>query len=307
VFSRIDNTYQNAGATAQLQSTLFGRLHLLTALRVAWIDIHSQEGAATPPQKFDSSTTRFLPRVGLSYDVSDWLSIYGSYAEGLRPVTFFNGPGGAPPKPEGSEQWEAGVKLDGLYGLSGTLAYFDLRRTNVVLTPPGSITQRQSGEWRSSGIEADLVWQPLDNVSVLASYAHVDAKVSRDENPLLQNARLNLSPRDSGRLWANYAFDGVILNGALKGWSAGAGLYAASGQVIEIGQPAPWAQIGKPWSTSGYITFDANIAYKHDNFTFAITGKNLGDQRYFVQYPYLQGRVAPGEGRTFFATVSVRM
>lgn len=299
--SRLDNAYQTAGATAQLQSTIFERLHVLAALRLATIDIHSEEAATNPVNRFDSSQTKFLPRVGLSYDVTDWLSVFGSYSEGLRAVTFFNGRGVAP-KPEGSRQYEAGVKFDGPFGLSGTLAYFDLERTNVPITPPGGLTQRQSGAWRSSGFEADLVWQPTGNLSFLASYAHIDAKVSRDENPQLVNARLNLSPRDSGRLWGNYAFDG-----ALQGWSFGAGFYAASGAVIEIGAPQPWASFGMPWSTSGYITFDSSLAYKHENFTFAITAKNLGDARYFVQYPYLQGRVAPGDGRTFFVSLSARL
>lgn len=307
VFSNINNTYQNAGATVQLQSTIFERLHILAAGRLAFIDIQSEEAAFTPPNRFNSSHTQFLPRVGAVFDVTDWLSVFGSYSQGLRPVTFFNGAGGVAPKPEGSEQWEAGVKLDGPYGLSGTLAYFDLKRTSVPITPVGSLTQRQSGEWHSSGVEADLIWQPIENFSVLASYAHIDARISKDENPRLLNQRLNLSPRDSGRLWGNYSFDGALLNGALKGWSFGAGLYAASGTVIEIGQPQPWAQLGRPWSTSGYITFDASLAYKHENFTFAINAKNLGDRKYFVQYPYLSGRVAPGEGRTFFVSASVRM
>lgn len=309
IFSRINNVYQNAGATAQLQSTIFERLHILAAGRLAFIDINSEEAAFTPPNRFNSSETKFLPRVGAVFDVTDWLSVFGSYSQGLRPVTFFNGAGGAAPKPEGSEQWEAGIKLDGPYGLSGTLAYFDLKRTNVPITPVGSLTQRQSGEWHSSGVEADLIWQPIENFSVLASYAHIDARISKDENPRLLNARLNLAPRDSGRLWGNYSFDNVLFNGAdaLKGWSVGAGLYSASSTVIEIGQPQPLALLGRSWSTSGYITFDASLAYKHENFTFAINAKNLSDRRYFVQYPYLSGRVAPGEGRTFFATVSVRM
>lgn len=307
IFSRINNAYQNAGVTAQLQSTVFERLHILAAGRVAFIDISSEEAALVPPTRFNSSQTAFLPRVGALFDVSEWLSVYGSYAQGLRPVTFFNGAGGAAPKPEGSEQWEAGVKLDGPMGLSGTLAYFDLKRTGVPITPAGSLTQRQSGEWHSSGFEADLVWQPNAHLSFLASYAHIDAKISRDENPRLVNARLNLAPRDSGRLWGNYSFDGALFDGALKGWSLGAGFYAASGTVIEIGQPQPWAQFGRPWSTSGYITFDAALTYKHENFTFALNAKNLGDRQYFVQYPYLSGRVAPGEGRTFFASFSVRM
>jgi iron complex outermembrane recepter protein len=269
------------------------RLHILAAGRVAFVDVFSTQDAVSPRQQYNSAETAFLPRVGALFDVTDWASIYGTYAEGLRPVTFFNGVGGAAPKPEGSEQWEAGVKLGGPMGLSGTLAYFDLTRTNVPLTPAGSLTQRQSGAWHSKGFEADLIWQPTANLSFLASYAHIDAKVSKDENPRIQNSPLNLAPPDSGRFWGNYAFDGDF-----RGWSFGAGLYAASGQVIEI---------GRPWSTSGYVTFDATLTYKHDNFTFALNGKNLSNNQYFMQYPYLSGRVMPGEGRTIFANLSFRM
>ncbi|QGM44779.1 TonB-dependent siderophore receptor [Methylocystis heyeri] len=293
IFSRIDNNYQNAGATAQIQSTLFERLHILAAGRVAFVDIYSEQSATRPATKFNSSQTAFLPRVGALFDLTNWLSVYGSYAEGLRPVTFFSGLGGAAPKPEGSEQWEAGVKLDGPWGLAGTLAWFDLKRTNVPTTLSGMVTQYQAGEWHSSGVEADLTWQPTASLSFLASYAHIDAKVSKDLNPAIQNAPLNLAPHDSGRLWGNYAFDGLF-----EGWSFGAGLYAASSQVIEI---------GGPWSTSGYVTFDSALTFKHENFTFSISGKNLTDHRYFVPYPYLSGRVAPGEGRTFFANLSLRM
>ncbi|MBG0810762.1 TonB-dependent receptor [Methylosinus sp. H3A] len=293
VFNQSNNQYQNAGATAQLQSTIFDRLHFLGALRVAMVDIDNYEGAYTPPRTFTTSETKVLPRAGVTYDLLDWLSVYGSYSQGLRAVTFFSGPNGAAPKPEGSEQFEAGVKLDGLYGLSGTLAYFDLKRTNVPTTTPGALTQTQAGEWHSSGFEADLVWQPTAEFSVLASYAHIDAKISRNANPKLQNVPLNLAPADSGRLWGNYAF-----TGALAGWSLGAGLYASSGQVIELGQP---------WTTSGYVVFDAALAYKHENFTFALNAKNLGDRRYLTAYPYLSGNVAQAEGRTFFVTVSARM
>ncbi|OAI27634.1 TonB-dependent receptor [Methylosinus sp. R-45379] len=293
VFTKIANSYQNAGASVQLQSTIFDRLHFLGALRVATVDIHFTENAVTPPTHYDASATRVLPRVGATYDVTDWLSVYGSYSEGLRGVSYFSGANNAPPKPEGSRQLEGGVKLDGPFGLSGTLAYFDLTRTNVPTAVSGSLTQRQTGEQNSHGFEADLVWQPTPNLSFLGSYAHIDAKVTSDENTQYMNARLVGTPSDSGRFWGHYAFDG-----ALQGWSFGAGFYAASSSRVEL---------GRTWTTPGYITFDADVAYKHENFTFSIAAKNLGDRRYYVQYPYLSGRVAPGEGRTFFATVSVKM
>jgi iron complex outermembrane recepter protein len=293
VFTKINNSYQNAGATLQLFSTIYDRLHFLGGLRIATVDINFVEQAVTPPRRYDASETRVLPRLGLTFDVTDWLSVYGSYAEGLRGVSYFAGPGGAPPKPEGSRQWEGGVKLDGPFGLSGTLTYFDLTRSNVATTAPGALTQTQTGEQNSHGFEADFVWQPTENLSFLGSYAHIDAKVTRDENYNFLNAPLTGAPKDSGRLWGNYAF-----GGELKGWSFGAGLYAAS---------AEWVELGKPWTTPGYITFDANLSYKFENFTFSIAAKNIGDRRYFVQYPYLGGRVAPGEGRTLFATISAKM
>jgi iron complex outermembrane receptor protein len=293
VFTKIANSYQNAGASVQLQSTIFDRLHFLGALRVATVDIHFTENAVTPPTHYDASATRVLPRVGATYDVTNWLSVYGSYSEGLRGVSYFSGANNAPPKPEGSRQLEGGVKLDGPFGLSGTLAYFDLTRTNVPTAVSGSLTQRQTGEQNSHGFEADLVWQPTPNLSFLGSYAHIDAKVTSDENTQYMNARLAGTPSDSGRFWGHYAFDGE-----LQGWSFGAGFYAASSSRVEL---------GRTWTTPGYITFDADLAYKHENFTFSIAAKNLGDRHYYIQYPYLGGRVAPGEGRTFFATVSVKM
>jgi iron complex outermembrane receptor protein len=291
VMSKIDNNYQNAGATIQLQSTIFERLHFLGALRFATVDIHFIEMAVSPPSRYEASATRVLPRVGATYDVTDWLSVYGSYSEGLRGVSYFVGDGQAP-KPEGTRSLEGGVKLDGPFGLSGTLAYFDLTRTNVTTNAPGSFTSVQTGEQNSHGFEADLVWQPTPNLSFLGSFAHIDAKVTQDENPQFMNARLVGVPSDSGRFWGHYAFDG-----ALQGWSLGAGFYAASSSLVEL---------GRTWTTPGYITFDANLAYKHESFTFSIAAKNLGDRHYYVQYPYFS-RVAPGEGRTIFATVSVKM
>jgi iron complex outermembrane receptor protein len=283
--------YQNSGVTAQLQSTLFTRLHVLAAVRYAMVDMLSRDG--TTNRGFESTKTKVLPRVGAVLDVNEWLSVYGSYAEGLRPIIYFSAPGDPSPLPEGSKQYEAGVKLDNLHGLSGTLAWFDLKRTNVATYLPGTFTQVQTGEQHSQGVEADLVWQPTANLSILASYAHIEARVSRDENYNMQGARLANYPRNTARLWANYAFDGP-----LQGLSVGAGLYAVSSRLIQITQP---------WAAPGHIAFDANIGYTFENYTFSLAAKNLFDNHYYDYHPYFSGRVTPGEGRTIYGTVSVRM
>ncbi|MCX7380430.1 MAG: TonB-dependent siderophore receptor [Alphaproteobacteria bacterium] len=288
-FTNIRNTYIQQGATAQLQTTAWGRLHLLAALRLARVDIRSNE--LTTASSFHTDQAKLLPRVGIAYDVLPGLTAFAGYTEGLRAVAFFNGP--TAPKPEGSRQIEAGIKVNLASGLSGTVSVFEIQRSNVVTTPSGGFTQVQTGGQRSRGFETDLIWQPVTGLSVLAAFAHEEPVVTSDGNPALVGKQLAREPRDSGRLWVNYQFQ----DERLAGLSLGAGAYAASSQVVEL---------GSPWRTPGYVTFDTRIAYQIDSWTVALTGKNLADRKYLVPYGYLSGRVAPADGRLIYLSASKR-
>lgn len=282
-----NNAYRTIGATAQLQTSIWNRLHLLAGVRVANLQINDNDAALL--KSHESSTTRILPRLGAAFEIVQGLSLFAGYAEGIKPVTFYTGL--APAKPEESKQLEAGVKLNLPFGLSGTFAMFELRRRNVPTTI--GFFQVQTGEQRSRGVEADLIWQPNRNWSILGSYAYVDATVVRDGNAALVGASLVGVPRHSGRLWANYRFT----EGALDGVSVGGGLYAASEQVLEL---------GNVWRLPAFVTFDARISYQYQNWTVALVGKNLADRRYYIHYPYFSGRVAPAEGRTAYLTLSTK-
>ena len=54
----------------------------------------------------------------------------------------------------------------------------------------------------------------------------------------------------------------------------------------------------------GYVTVDARIGYRWQNFNLSVTAKNLADTKAFVPYPYFDGRVAPLAGRSVYATLS---
>jgi iron complex outermembrane receptor protein len=282
-----NNAYRTMGATAQLQTSIWDRLHLLAGVRIANLQINDNDAAIL--KTHESSNTRVLPRVGAAFEVLPGFSVFAGYSQGMKPVTFFTGP--APSKPEESRQLEAGIKLHPGHGLSATFALFELTRRNVP-TSVGFLSV-QTGEQRSRGVEADLTWQANRNWSFLASYAYIDAVVARDGNAALVGKPLNAVPRHSGRLWANYTFT----DGPLDGLSIGGGLYAASEQVVEL---------GNVWRTPAFVTFDARIAYQYRNWTVALTGKNLADRRYFIPYPYFSGRVAPAEGRAAYLTVSTK-
>ncbi len=284
-----NNRYENSGLTAQLQSTLWDRVHLLTGVRLAHVRMHTTDAVAQTD--FISDTWKPLPRAGAVVDLIKGISIFGDYSESLRGVPFFNG--ATAPKPEESRQTEGGLKLALPSGFSATLAYFVITRRNVVNLLPGSvITAVQVGEQRSKGVDADVIWQPIRGLSILASYAHIDAYIVEDQLYPSGNT-LDRVPKDSGRLWANYKFQ----EGTLRDVSIGAGLYASSRQATAL---------DNLYFTPGFITFDAKVAYEKEHWSLALIGKNLTDRRYFQPFPQGLGTVAPGEPLTVYAVATLK-
>jgi len=284
-----DNLYVNSGLTAQWQSDIYERLHLLAGVRLANVYIHGTDTVAG--SDFVTNAWKPLPRFGAVVDLVKGVSAFADYSQGYRGVPFFNAAGA--PKPEEAEQTEAGLKLALPSGFAGTLAWFTNTRRNVMNLLPGSLfLATQVGEQRAEGFDADLTWQPFAGLSILASYAHVKAIVTQDQL-FAPGTMLERVPRDSGRLWVNYKFqDGWLQNVAI-----GAGLYAASAQAVAL---------DNIYFTPGYVTFDGKVAYETERWSVGVTGKNLADHRTFVPYASGSGYIMPAEGRTVLAFGKLR-
>lgn len=272
-----NNTYVAWGVYGQLQSSFYERFHLLLGARVATINISYTEYAGTPAT-YLTDATRFLPRAGLVVDLAKGLSIYGNYSQGMRWVPFSQT--FAQPAPEFSTQFEAGVKVNYNDIFTGTVALFQIERSNVpvrISTTVANLTQQAS-----RGVEADFLYQPNRNWSVLASYGFTNAYFADPAGTGIPAGNLlPFVPAHSGRLWATYKVD----QGILSGFSAGAGIYAASGQYVDA---------ANQWATGGYYTVDAKVGYDNERVRAALSIKNLTDNRYFVPYQWLGGQVAPG-------------
>ena len=291
-FYDFNNDYVTKGAYAQIQSSLYGRVHLLGGARLANIDIDYTENASIPSATYTTTRTKLLPRAGAVVELTRGLSAYASYSQGMRWAGFTTAV--SRPEPETSTSLEAGLKANFNDALSGTVSVFDIRRKNV----PVTIALGRSGltEQQSRGFEADLVWQPDRNWSFLGSYGFTDAKFSDSfrgysgQTVPAGNA-LPFVSRHSGRIWANYKFSPDVL----PGWSIGAGAYAASGQYVDN---------ENLWKTGGYYTVDAKIGYEHGGFRAAITAKNLTGEEYYTPYSWLGGQVAPGAPRMIYGQIS---
>jgi iron complex outermembrane receptor protein len=213
------------------------------------------------------------------------VSVFADYSQGFRGVPFFNST--EAPKPEEAEQTEGGLKLVLPAGFTSTLAFFNITRRNVVTLLPGTpLLARQVGEQRSQGFDLDLTWQPLPGLSILGSYAHINAQVIQDQLYAAGNT-IERVPKDSGRLWVNYK----IQQGPLRDIAIGAGLYAASPQA---------SSLDNAYFTPGFVTYDGKIAYETERWSVGLFGKNLADRRYFIPFPASNGMIAPAEPRTVY-------
>ena len=105
--------------------------------------------------------------------------------------------------------------------------------------------------------------------------------------------QLNTVTPDSGRLWVGYRFT----QPGYRGLSAGAGIYAASGAYVDL---------ANVYETDGYHTVDAKIGYEDEVIAASLAVKNLTNEKYFVPYTYLGGRVAPGEELTVYGSFAVK-
>lgn len=282
------NRYETKALYVQDQAT-YGRFHLLGSLRLTQLDLKQQE------QGVDTSYNRVTPRFGITYDLTENLALYAAYSTGFRGA--FNFTGRETPKPELSRNYEAGVKLAfNDIGLSGTLAVFEQTRRNVSTPDPDPTYSIlgysvQSGEQRARGVEADLVWEPIPALSLLANYAYTQAEVTED-NSIPVGDGLPRVPRHSGRLAARYR----ILDGAAKGLGFGAGITALSARELTLPNTI---------SAPGYALLDAQTSYEFDRYTISVSAVNLTGRKVFETYQYLGSPlVLPTQPRSAYLTLT---
>lgn len=290
----IDNMFvknTTYGGYTQLQSTLYERFHLLGGVRVGTVGIDYENAAQKRTSSGDK--TRILPRAGGVFDITDEYALFINYGEGMRGQPFVNFVGA--PVPEESTTLEGGLKLNVLHQLTGQIAGYQIDRSNVAVTDNADLLRRSkaAGQQRSRGVETDLTWQATEALSLLANYAHTDARFTDSLAGVPAGNKLALVPENSGRLWANYRFQQPMI----KGLSIGGGVYV---------QGAAYLSNNNAYKVDGYHSFDASIAYELEHFRLAATVKNLTDEKYFQAYNYFGGRVIAAEGTSAYVTASVK-
>lgn len=123
------------------------------------------------------SAGRFSPQAGIVMQATPTLSLYAAYGQGFR-SNIGADVAGRVFEPETSRSFEVGVKFGLLNdALTGTVALFDLVKTNVLAADPGNPGfSLPIGKAGSRGLEVDVAGKLLGEIELVLSYAYVDAE-----------------------------------------------------------------------------------------------------------------------------------
>ncbi len=283
VYTRGNSANNGIGIYLQDQVTLLPNLKLVLGGRYDYFDNSSENFSITDePQKSSANSQAFSPRVGIVYQPIEPISLYASYNRSFAGNLGTLKAGRIQIEPSYSTQYEAGIRAELLdKRLSVNLAVYDITKTNVPTTDSNNDQFSIAiGEVKSRGIELDVAGEILPGWKVIASGFLNDAYVSKGYAGLPEGRHLTNAPYHGASLWTTYEFQ----KGNLQGLQLGAGLFFKGDRT---------ANIDDPFILPSYVTTEALIGYKRDNWRAALNFKNIFNVRYYESNDYLTFPQAP--------------
>lgn len=212
------------------------------------------------------SQNNLSPKLGIIYQpLKDKISVFANYQNGFTNVTGSDFTGNTF-KPEQANQWEAGVKAELAEGLSGSASYYDIRVTDKLRTdvdhPGFSI---QDANQYSKGIEADIIYNPIPGLNMLAGYGHNSSKFVRS-NKAIEGKRPSNVANDIANFWISYR----LTRGSGKGLGAGFGGNYTSNA---------YADDANTFTIPSYTLLDASLFYDQPKFRVGLKVNNIANTK----------------------------
>lgn len=243
------------------------QLTLITGGRFTWFD--SETGSSKV-----SVDGEFTPYAGLTYDLTNWLTAYGSYTEIFQPQSVTNVAGNIL-DPRTGKQYELGLKADVFENANATLAYFNLTDRNRAVADPNNLSfYLPNGEAKIQGVELEVSGTILDGWEATAAYTFTDTEFKSTNRAAGSEF---YTPEHMVQLWTNYTFDdrtpaldGFFIGGGVKVFSSFKNVSrTAAGGATSIEAP-------------GYAVVDLQAGYKfNEHVTASLTVNNVFDKTYY--------------------------
>lgn len=237
--------------------------------------------------------TKFSPQAGVVYEFSDMFSLYASYGKGFRPNSGTDVNSKAF-QPETTRSYEVGAKFTTPdEKLSGTIALFDIKKSNVLTADPNNAGFSLAlGSATSKGVEFDLNGELPGGVRLWLSYAYLDAASGVDAGDangfgfsILKGDPLLNIPKHTGNILLTKEFD--IGNDRLM---IGGGVNYVSKRLGETGVQS--------FQLPDYTLVKLISSYTFtENFKISAEVNNLFNTTYYPS-SYARLWVTPGTPRT---------
>lgn len=228
----------------------------------------------------DSGT---VPKVNLTWEVSDDKMLYLTFSEGFRPGGI-NRNGTVPPyKPDYLRNHEIGWKTSwagNRLRFNGAVFYEKWDDIQFSFLPPsgaGLTVIRNAGAADIKGIEADFAWAAGAGLTLYGGFSWIDAELAEDYVPdpgadpaAFEGDQLPVTPKFKGNLTARY------------GWSLGDGNMYVQGAAVY--QDSSFSDLlaedrGFLGEQPSYTIADLTVGYESDSFSVELFANNAFDER----------------------------
>ncbi len=290
----------NAAGYGRASYAVTSALSLQAGARLEYVDVSIDRSKTdsfftTSLVNADLSACYFSPELGATYALSDTSRLYARSAIGTKPAgfsAFASSPATARYADERAWTNELGSELSlpdehltvSLAGFWNRINDYQVNRSAVYSTDFYTVN---AGLVNSLGLETELRWQPLAGLTLQGSAGYVNAQF--DASPFKGNA-VPFVPEFTGSLGARYDFP--------KGY------YVQT--AVRMTGPTYFDEANNHAFRQGtYACWDAEIGYATKNFSLALFGRNMLDERYytFINPQILAG--APGDPQIFGVRASL--
>jgi len=244
--------------------------------------------AGSPQSSFDSTYSEWSWRGGIVFEPVEAMSLYAQYSQATDPVTSpvtMNG-GSRNFDPTRGKQFEVGLKQQLMGGMAEyTVALFDIVKTGLVTTRPGSPFAEQIGEQSSRGAEVTLRLNPTQALALDFNAAWVDAEFDEYFSGASSYAGNvpNGVPEFTANGWVNWT--------PANGLSLGAGARYVGSR---------FANDANTRDLPAYTVLDARAAWSfNERLQLTLRARNLTDERNYVLSEYDVNQWLFGEPRSY--------
>jgi len=226
-------------------------------------------------------------QAGFTYELKEGLNLYSLYSESFVPNGNRIDNRVDPPlvlsfAPSQGEGVDVGFKFELLENkLSGSVAYFNIDRTNILQNNPLPASQRPpeepvaflSGLENSTGYEAQIFYTPNASSQFILSYAHNDAKIVESLIPGAEGLRLDQSAKNAVSVTGRHTFGDT-------------GFFVGGNWLYREGPIQQFSIVRREWAFQrGYSTANVFAGYNTEiagrNHTFRLNVQNALDGLYF--------------------------